>query len=714
MKFIKRIIPYFFFYNPFFQNFSCIKAINLQITDMCNSRCCMCNIWKKHGHNIISPLQLKEIFKDKAFYNVEHIGFSGGEPSIVKSLEKYYYTAIKHLPNLKSISIISNSINPHDTIFISEELKNITQEYNINYSVMISLDGIGSIHDKNRGVKGNFESCLYAINHFKLNNINFCTGTTITSNNVWNLDHLLIFLTNNNIHGYFRIADFINRLDNYNCKNIVRNFTYEEKHQIKLFFYKLIYKYEKSEIIKNTYYNIINMIGDKTRITKCPYADGNAINIDSYGAVSCCAPKDNIFFKFPSKHFYKYFIEHFNTKFNEIKKEFCSHCIHDYHGEFISGTKTDDDYKKKLSYIFSVKYFFSKKILSVYTPPINENYIFIIGWYGTETVGDKAILKSTIEYYSKKYPNLNIKISSLYPFITQKTINELNIKADIIHVYSLQFFQVAFNADIVVVGGGPLMELEELSLILWAFYYSKKNNKQRHIYGCGIGPLYSDEKKLAVKTILKYAQKVKFRDLNSYNYAKNNLNLDINAEIIPDPAILTFKKNKINIPKKNILACFFRKLTFEYRGDMDFDIFISFKNKFEEQLAKNIILLCEYFDLKPYLYSMHNFVIGNDDRDFNFYFADKFLKTIDCYIEDRLSTIETISTAMQQSHLNLCMRFHSVLFAHSLKTNFVAIDYTIGGKIHSFMHENNIYNQMISMANIINSEYSLLNMVKSE
>jgi polysaccharide pyruvyl transferase WcaK-like protein len=45
---------------------------------------------------------------------------------------------------------------------------------------------------------------------------------------------------------------------------------------------------------------------------------------------------------------------------------------------------------------------------------------------------------------------------------------------------------------------------------------------------------------------------------------------------------------------------------------------------------------------------------------------------------------------MKKSKLNICMRFHSVLFAHTLNTDFIAIDYTMGGKIHAFLKDNNV------------------------
>ncbi len=50
--------------------------------------------------------------------------------------------------------------------------------------------------------------------------------------------------------------------------------------------------------------------------------------------------------------------------------------------------------------------------------------ITIIGWYGTETIGDRAILAGLISFFDKSYVNFEIKLGSLYPFFSERTINE--------------------------------------------------------------------------------------------------------------------------------------------------------------------------------------------------------------------------------------------------------------------------------------------------
>jgi polysaccharide pyruvyl transferase WcaK-like protein len=52
---------------------------------------------------------------------------------------------------------------------------------------------------------------------------------------------------------------------------------------------------------------------------------------------------------------------------------------------------------------------------------------------------------------------------------------------------------------------------------------------------------------------------------------------------------------------------------------------------------------------------------------------------------------------MQQASYCLCMRFHSVLFAHTLGANFLAIDYTGGGKIKGFLSDHGALQRMVGL-----------------
>ncbi|MGE5558185.1 MAG: polysaccharide pyruvyl transferase family protein [Bacillota bacterium] len=675
-----------------------IKVINYQANNQCNSRCVMCNVWRQRDNKFLTVNEFEKVLNDRLFKYVEHVGITGGEPALIENLPAYFQAAIKMLPKLKGLSLITNSLLPERVISFCREINRICESSGKGFSVMLSLDGLGEINDKNRGVPGSFDKVESVAEALKETNIPFVTGTTITKINVWNLDELLIFLREKNIHGYFRIAEFINRLDNESCEYI-RNFDADEVYQLLLFFTKLEF-HESDMHVRNTYKSIKSILSGGKRLTGCPYRELEAINLDCHGGIAYCAPKSEVIGNLLEKPGGRLLLKNMNH-LKSIRRNYCNNCIHDYHSlptPELADAMAEENHWKAL---FSIKKHRERRDTFSIKNRITrlDGYnVFIVGWYGTETVGDKAILGGIMDYYKCKNPNSTFIIGSLYPFVTERTIRELHAEALVVNVQSGDFFSWASMADEVVAGGGPLMELEELSVLMWAFFLAKRKTVKKVVFGCGIGPLYSKEKTDAVKEILSMADKVYLRDKESVATAiKWTGKADIQK--IDDPAVIYIKKNfsSIKTNEKNGLACFLRELTLEYRGNKAGDEFIRYRQKFEEMLAANIALLCDKSGLVPVFYSMHNFVVGNDDRDFNFRFVRKYFPGCKYRVENKLSTVENIVSAMTGSRLNLCMRFHSVVFAHILQTPFLAIDYTDGGKIFRYLSDSGGHQKMVSM-----------------
>ena len=447
------------------------------------------------------------------------------------------------------------------------------------------------------------------------------------------------------------------------------------------------------------------MLNGGQRLIGCPYKK-NGIVVNSKGEISYCAPKSPIIGSgvlYSSEKLYK----KNKSKLNHIKKNHCKSCIHDYH--YSKTLKEYLIYYKKPFWIRFINIYHTKRIIYISKLVKKkrnlDNNIFIVGWYGTETVGDKAILGGIIDYYSKIFKDkVSFSLSSLYPIITERTIRELSISKSIslVPVYDKEFIRHSISSKMVIMGGGPLMDLEELALPLISFKLATKNKIQTVIHGCGIGPLTKKRFINATKLILELADEIKLRDTNSKEYAINVLKIAKPISVINDPAkdyIIRRKSNIIIKKEDKHIACFLRDWTYEYYNKLDLKEFEILKSKFEKGLARTIYKACEDIGINRIkFYHMHNFVIGNDDRDFSIEFVNKFFKSgFDVYIDNNLSTVEKIITAMSVSTLNICMRFHSVLFAHTLDTNFLAIDYTNGGKIYSYLNTHQKLRNLLSI-----------------
>jgi len=672
-------------------------------------------VWKRSREKEITPRELAQIMSDPLFRKIEYVGVSGGEPTLRQDLNELF-SVIAEKKGINGVGLITNGLEAKNVISNILRCNEVCISANIPFNVMVSLDGIGKVHDTVRGRRKAYENALKVIYFLRDNtNIALSLGCTVIKQNVWYLDEVLDFCKREKIYGRFRIGEYINRLYNDDMKKTIRNFTVDERYQIALFFTKLELYYENSPEIKQTYRNIRQMIfGNRFRESGCPYRS-EAVGLDSKGNLIFCSPKSPILGSCLKKSA-KRISEESNAIRETIIKKFCHYCVHDYHSlpsnEYIAESAQEIFYAKKMAVIESINR--SKNLSSAVYENLDISElknILIIGWYGTETAGDKAILSAIISKYKEKNPKVKISIASLYPFITERTLDELNEKEIcILKTYSDEYLKACQFTDAVIMGGGPLMGMEPLGFVLTAFSEARNANKLCIIEGCGIGPLVKEEHIQAVKEILRLSTQIKVRDKNSLSWViKNTGRFD--AKYTNDPAVNFVNHYKNNICNQKIVhyegyfACFLREITVEYANGKEILDFMGFRERFEGELGRLINFIKEKTGLKPLFMPMHTFAVGQDDRDFARRFAEKFLKIGEYKIGNEVYSPQDILSVMNSSKLNVCMRFHSVLFAEQLNVPFVAIDYTGGGKVKSYLNDHNRMELMFKREDIENRKW---------
>ncbi|WP_422105129.1 polysaccharide pyruvyl transferase family protein [Winogradskyella sp.] len=684
------------------------SVLNLNIIDSCNSKCTMCNIWKQKEELEITPQQLETVLRDPLFSELKYVGVTGGEPTLREDLPEIYSAIIEAVPTIRGLSIITNAIEDHDVLDRIKKIKAICDEKQVHFAAMVSIDGVGKVHDQVRGVKGNFETAIKVFKYLEDElKIPTSFGCTISKINAWDADDLLYYAKKNNMYGRFRIAETINRLYNHNRGKVIRNFDADETYNLLLFFEKLKVTYEKNKTFKRTYSSIQNMLQGGNRLIGCPYHN-DGIVLGSKGQISYCAPKSKEIGNGVESSALDIYKKNFQEK-ERIIKEHCNDCIHDYHAPITYNERRSEIAELFNTKILNIKHVkrahLTAKFLKKGETDSNRYTVFIMGWYGTETVGDKAILGGIVSDYNEKYNNkVEFIIGSLYPFITERTCEELNLEAKVVSTKNLDLLRYAKSADETVMGGGPLMDLEALYVPYLGFKIAKANGKKTTVFGCGIGPLKHQRYSAVVEQILSISDDVKLRDKDSLS-KYNAYNFKAEAELFGDPAKLYVKArdNQINVTKEKVLSCFLRDWTYQY-FDGDEDVFQDKKKRLELGIAKLIKQEAQRLNVERIeFHHMHNFVMGNDDRDFSRYFIETYFSDDErVTMNKKLSTVDSIIEAMKKSEFNICMRFHSVLFAHTLNTDFLAIDYTMGGKIYAYLKDNNKLESLIAVESLTN------------
>jgi radical SAM protein with 4Fe4S-binding SPASM domain len=155
------------------------------ITRACNLKCVHCynDSGAAKADDELSTTQAKIVLDDLAQFGVPSVLFSGGEPLMRPDLFEIIHYAVER--GLRAV------ISTNGTLISADVAKKIKQ-HRVSY-VGISLDGIGHINDKFRGVSGAFERAVEGIKNCQDAGVRIGLRLTLTKRNVQDLESLFEF-----------------------------------------------------------------------------------------------------------------------------------------------------------------------------------------------------------------------------------------------------------------------------------------------------------------------------------------------------------------------------------------------------------------------------------------------------------------------------------------------------------------------------------------
>lgn len=158
--------------------------ILLQTTNDCNSKCDTCHIWKINKENPelrnqeVNLEQTEEVFKNLN-KSLLWLSFSGGEVTMHDETNEMVKLAKKHCPNLKFVTFTTNGLLPERAVKLAQSIKDL----GLDSFVTISLDGNEDIHDKVRGIPGNYKKALKTLEAIKEIGVKAHFGITLSEDN---------------------------------------------------------------------------------------------------------------------------------------------------------------------------------------------------------------------------------------------------------------------------------------------------------------------------------------------------------------------------------------------------------------------------------------------------------------------------------------------------------------------------------------------------
>jgi MoaA/NifB/PqqE/SkfB family radical SAM enzyme len=156
----------------------------IQMTNDCNSRCKACLIWtinKEAPEKKERELQLdhyKQIFLQWG-KNLRWLALSGGEVTMVSYFKEVIDLACLHCPNLRLVAFTTNGLLPEVVLDYARYIRSKQKDL----FVTISLDGDEELHDRIRGVRGNYQLVQEAFAKLRAEGFQVQFGMTIHESN---------------------------------------------------------------------------------------------------------------------------------------------------------------------------------------------------------------------------------------------------------------------------------------------------------------------------------------------------------------------------------------------------------------------------------------------------------------------------------------------------------------------------------------------------
>lgn len=319
--------------NRIAKNFKVLSptVLHVNATLRCNTKCAMCSIWELKSKDSLSVEQLDEIFADPVYAKVEYIILAGGEPTLRKDLPEMVEVMHKHMPQLKKLMIASNVINKVSVQKQYPKIARYCHQHSIRLTLGVSLDGVGEMHDKVRGVPGAFEKVMENVKFMqdlqKEVPFGMSLDPTIFSMNVKEMQKLKTLADELDLPITFQFAAMADGYYNNAALEDVITVNEEGKKDIVDFLQQQIAESSLFDALAYYYDDVIKQAsGPRKRTLPCPFADqGLVLNPD--GGLQYChnsQPIGNVLTEGTSKLYYDE--ENLGYRTDTIKGKTCDTC----------------------------------------------------------------------------------------------------------------------------------------------------------------------------------------------------------------------------------------------------------------------------------------------------------------------------------------------------------------------------------------------------
>ncbi|MCH9648538.1 MAG: radical SAM protein [Deltaproteobacteria bacterium] len=264
--------------------------VGFAVNNSCNTFCEMCNIWKVKPKRKLSIDQMRQVFGHRLFRHCITISLTGGEPTLRNDFSQIPVALADVMPSLSQINLTSNGFSTDKIVADLESFLPELRSRGVGFSVNLSMDGVGEVHNSIRGNDRAFERLEQTVERLqdlrRRLPFHLVLATTLTRNNLSDAMNVLGWAKERDLYVIFRNASAINRTHN---SDDFESFALQPKEMeaAQSFYQHLLEKYDRSRA-RSTYYRmLLEMMQGARRSIPCLYRKAGLF-VDHRGDMYVC------------------------------------------------------------------------------------------------------------------------------------------------------------------------------------------------------------------------------------------------------------------------------------------------------------------------------------------------------------------------------------------------------------------------------------------
>lgn len=301
----------------------------------------------------------------------------------------------------------------------------------------------------------------------------------------------------------------------------------------------------------------------------------------------------------------------------------------------------------------------------------NPRGVTIVGWWGSETVGDVAILGQLLAECRMVSPHCPVTVVSFDAALTRASLRELEREDVALRTTGPRSAWALVGCRAQIVGGGPLMESPSMAFWAWRARLARAAGARVVLYGNGIGPVRTTGATRSIVRLLRAASHLVVRDATAQRWCDEHAARRDVARCF-DPAFDYVRDRRpLDVTRRPTLALALRSVPDAYYGAGDAT---AASERVLVRIAEALDALGQSHDLQFAGIVMQTGFTDSDDAAV-YTRLRRHLREPERLQLPASCTVDDVARILAGSRGALTMRFHAMIFALATDTPFVAIDY---------------------------------------